>query len=61
MIPKEDLIKYILEKDPNHQRPYLEGLNLETLVTLKVQIELALHRKETLMPNKKKDVIRKKN
>ena len=61
MLQKEDLIKYIQEKDLTYQKSYLESLNLEALVILKVQIELSIHRQETLTQNKKKDISRKKN
>ncbi|MDP2384913.1 MAG: hypothetical protein Q8M29_00955 [Bacteroidota bacterium] len=61
MLQKEDLIKYIQEKDFSYQKSYLESLNLEALVILKVQIELSIHRQETLKQNKNKDFSRKKN
>ncbi len=61
MLSKEDLIKYILERDSSIKRSYLEKLNLEALVIQKVQIELALHRQETLSQGKEKEGIPKKN
>lgn len=61
MLSKEDLIKYILERDASLNRSYLEKLNLEALVIQKVQIELALHRQDTITKNTKKEGIPKKN
>ena len=46
MLNKESLIKYIRENNDSYKNHSFENYSLESLVILKVQIELSIYRKK---------------
>lgn len=55
MLNKESLIKYIRENNDSYKNQSFENCSIESLVILKVQIELSIHRKKMIIGNIKID------